>query len=139
MYYNYEKTSDIKPINNDYLLDNPNDLYDKLMNVWCIDTCAPRFRDKYLKSHKTLGQCSITSFLVQDIFGGEVYGVPLKDGGYHCFNVVEGIMFDLTNEQFAHPLTYSLDYTQSREVHFKDQDKYERYLLLKNKLNGEKI
>ncbi len=38
--------------------------------------------------NKTLGQCSITAFLAQDIFGGKVYGIPLPEGGVHCYNMI---------------------------------------------------
>ena len=134
MYYNFAKTKDIKPVNNEYKINNPNELYDKLMNIWSIETCAPRLRNKWSNENKTVGQCSITSFLVQDIFAGEVYGVPLKEGAYHCFNVVDGIVFDLTNEQFDKPLIYTLDYPQNRNDHFSSKEKYERYLLLKQNL-----
>ena len=53
----------------------PIDLYDALTHIWCADTCAPRLRDGWTEDNKTLGQCSITAFLAQDIFGGEVYGI----------------------------------------------------------------
>ncbi len=114
-------------------IDNAADLYGALTHVWSKKTCAPRLRPQWSKDNMTVGQCSITSFLVQDLFGGEVYGVPLKEGGYHCFNVVDGHLFDLTSEQFgeeAKNLDYSLKYPQQREEHFKDQDKYNRYLEL---------
>lgn len=45
----------------------PIDLYDALSNIWCAKTCAPRMRDRWTKENMTLGQCSITAFLVQDI------------------------------------------------------------------------
>lgn len=114
-------------------IDNAAKLYDALLHVWCEATCAPRLRPGWSKENPTLGQCSITSFLIQDLCGGEVYGVPLKEGGYHCFNVVDGHVFDLTSEQFgeeAKDLDYSLSHPQSREEHFKAREKYERYLLL---------
>ncbi|MBP5216426.1 MAG: hypothetical protein J6038_01155, partial [Bacilli bacterium] len=82
--------------------------------------------------NKTLGQCSITSFLVQDNFGGEVYGVPLGDGNFHCFNKVGDKVFDLTSEQFLPKvLEYTLDYPQSREAHFFKEEKRLRYEALK--------
>ena len=145
MKYKYygNDVKDIKPINNDFpYIKSPRDLYDALSHIWSIETCAPRLREGWSKKNKTLGQCSITSMLVQDIFGGEVYGVPLPEGGYHCFNVVDGKMFDLTSEQFGKTkLTYTLDYPQSREEHFKSEEKYNRYLLLKEGLtnNGYSI
>ena len=58
----------------------PLDLYDALSESWCADTCAPRMRVKWTPENKTLGQCSITAFLTQDIFGGKVYGM-LRPGG----------------------------------------------------------
>ncbi len=113
-------------------LHTPEDLYDALSKVWCEYTCAPRMRKDWSEENKTLGQCSITSFLVQDVFGGEVYGVPLNDGSVHCFNAVQGEMFDLTSEQFGNEvLEYTLNYPQKREEHFASEEKYQRYLYLK--------
>lgn len=110
-------------------------LYDLLSDIWCEETCAPRMRKNWSKENKTLGQCSITAFLVQDIFGGFVYGVPLEDGNFHCFNVVNHLKFDLTSEQFNDEI---LDYDnvtlQAREEHFLKHEKYLRYLYLKDKL-----
>jgi hypothetical protein len=112
----------------------PQDLYTALCDVWCEYTCAPRMRHDWRKENRTLGQCSITAFLAQDIFGGEVYGVPLKDGNFHCFNIVDGHVFDLTSEQFDHPLDYSTAVPQTREVHFRKKEKEERYQYLREKL-----
>jgi hypothetical protein len=112
----------------------PQSLYEVLSEIWCEYTCAPRMRKDWSPENRTLGQCSITAFLAQDLFGGDVYGIPLKEGGWHCFNVAEGHVFDLTSEQFDHPLDYSSCELQSRETHFAKQEKYERYLYLKKAL-----
>ena len=113
----------------------PKDLYDILSGVWCAYTCAPRMRSEWSPENRTLGQCSITAFLAQDIFGGKVYGVPRPGGSFHCYNVVDGMVFDLASEQFGdRVLNYEGNPEQSREEHFADQDKYERYLLLKERL-----
>ena len=134
-FYNANK-ADVHPITKGYeLIKNPRDMYDYMSDIWCEYSCAPRMRKDWSKDNKTLGQCSITSFLIQDIFGGEVYGVPLGDGSYHCYNVVDGVQFDLTSEQFGETkLNYDLSNPQTRESHFVKQEKYERYLLLKKKL-----
>ncbi len=127
--------SEIYPVNEKYKsIKNQFDLYDKLDKIWCEYSCAPRLREKWSEQNKTLGQCSISSFLIQDIFGGEVYGVPLEGGGFHCYNVVNGVKFDLTSEQFTETLCYDDLYPQSREVHFSDNEKYERYCYLKTQL-----
>ena len=127
------KSKSVYPINQEYAkIKDQRHLYDLLDKVWSIETCAPRYRPNWNESNKTLGQCSITSFLVQDIFGGDVYGVPLKEGRYHCFNVIGDVVFDLTSEQFGDE---KLDYVhvkkQTREEHFASEEKYQRYLLLK--------
>ena len=113
----------------------PRALYDLLKSCWRADTCAPRMRGDWTPQNPTLGQCSVTAFLAQDIFGGEVRGVPLGDGTFHCFNVVDGVAFDLTSEQFAGK---TLDYTdcplQRREEHFGKTEKLERYRVLRQRL-----
>ena len=113
----------------------PRDYYDLLSGIWCADTCAPRMRERWTPENKTLGQCSITAFLLQDIYGGKVYGVPLEDGNFHCFNVVDGCVFDLTSEQFGGvKLNYNGCPEQFREVHFAKEEKRQRYELLKSRL-----
>ncbi len=110
----------------------PRDFYDVLLDCWCIDTCAPRMQASWSPENVTLGQCSVTAFLMQDYFDGEVLGIPLPDGSIHCFNVVEGCLFDLTSGQFGSTiLDYSLGYPQSREVHFAKHEKAARYRLLR--------
>ena len=111
------------------------DLYNALLNVWCAETCAPRMRDRWTADNPTMGQCSITAFLAQDIFGGIVRGILRPDGNYHCYNVVGNVVFDLTSEQFGdEKLDYADNPIQSRDVHFAKTEKFERYKLLKRKL-----
>ena len=113
----------------------PRDYYDILTGLWCAETCAPRMRDEWSKDNVTKGQCSITAFLMQDIFGGKVCGVPLGDGNYHCFNVVGNCVFDLTSAQFSEPITdYENCTEQKRETHFAKEEKRLRYEYLKSAL-----
>ncbi|MBQ6173208.1 MAG: hypothetical protein IKS31_02170 [Clostridia bacterium] len=113
----------------------PRDYYDLLKDCWCAETCAPRMRADWSPDNPTLGQCSVTAFLMQDVFGGRVYGIPLADGSVHCFNVADGCLFDLTSEQFGETV---LDYTdcpeQFRDTHFAKEEKRLRYELLAGKL-----
>lgn len=115
----------------------PRDYYDILSGLWCAETCAPRMRADWNEENPTLGQCSITAFLMQDIYGGKVYGIPLEDGSFHCFNDVDGCVFDLTSEQFGDK---ALDYEncpeQFREVHFAKEEKRLRYERLKSLLEA---
>ena len=137
-FYGWQNCEAVYPLDTKYKsIKNPITLYDMLSNIWCEYSCAPRLRPNWSKDNMTLGQCSITAFLVQDIFGGEVYGIPLPEGGYHCFNNVDGHIFDLASEQFGDKVK-DLDYVnvvkQERATHFADQDKFERYQYLWNKL-----
>ena len=114
---------------------SPKELYDILCGIWCADTCAPRLREKWTPENKTLGQCTITAFLVQDIFGGSVYGILRPGGNYHCFNKVGDCVFDLTSEQFGDEvLDYENCCEQSRNIHFSKEEKRKRYEYLRNKL-----
>ena len=92
-------------------------------------------RQDWTPENKTLGQCSITAFLAQDIFGGKVYGVPRHGGNFHCYNVVGESRFDLTSGQFGDEvLAYEGDPEQFREIHFAKEEKRLRYEYLKREL-----
>ena len=114
---------------------SPAEYYDILSKIWCAETCAPRLRNKWSAENKTMGQCSVTAFLIQDFFGGEVYGILRPGGNYHCFNVVGNCIFDLTSEQFGDEiLDYSVCKKQSRETHFANEEKRKRYEYLKARI-----
>ena len=134
-FYGWE-TADVKAITDEYKgITTPHQLYDALSHIWCEYTCAPRLRQEWSRENMTLGQCSITAFLVQDIFGGKVYGVPRQGGNFHCYNDVGGVIFDLTSEQFIDEiLSYENNPEQFREVHFAKEEKFQRYEYLKRAL-----
>ena len=113
----------------------PRDYYDLLSGIWCAETCAPRMRPDWTPENRTLGQCSITSFLMQERFGGRVFGIPNGDGTFHCFNVVGDCVFDLTSEQFGDKnLDYADCVEQSRAQHLAREEKRKRYEYLRERL-----
>lgn len=136
-FYGWENAN-AKPINELYpSINSPIDLYNALSEIWCAETCAPRLRGDWTKENMTKGQCSITAFLAQDIFGGKVYGIPMEGGNFHCYNVVGDCCFDLTSEQFgekAKDLVYENNPEQFREVHFAKEEKRLRYEMLRRRL-----
>ena len=134
-FYGWEQAN-VNAVSNIYPgIQTPYDLYDALSDIWCADTCAPRMRDEWSAENKTLGQCSITAFLCQDIFGGKVYGIPRRGGSFHCYNVINGHTFDLTSEQFGNEiLSYENNPEQFREMHFSKEEKRVRYEYLKTAL-----
>lgn len=114
----------------------PQSLYAILRGLWSRETCAPRMRGDWTEENPTLGQCSVTAFLAQDIFGGQVYGVPLPDGNFHCWKAGEGWAFDLTSEQFGgEKLNYENNPPQTRESHFAKEEKRLRYEALRAALH----
>ncbi len=139
-FYGWQNSQNIHAVNNLYRgIDTPCDLYDALLNIWCEYSCTSRLRAGWSRENITLGQCSITAFLAQDIFGGKVFGIHRPEGGIHCYNAAGGYVFDLTSEQFrGEQLDYSHNPEQFREVHFTNQEKFERYEYIKSKLRAQK-
>ena len=134
-FYGWER-ADVPPVNEKYKkIRTPRELYDLLSGIWCKETCAPRMRGDWTPENRTLGQCSITAFLAQDIFGGKVYGVLRPGGNYHCYNAVGDGVVDLTSEQFGNEkLDYGQNPEQFREVHFAREEKRLSYEYLKAEL-----
>ena len=130
------RDANVSAITDEYKnIKTPRDLYDALSSIWCAATCAPRMRDDWTEENRTMGQCSITAFLAQDIFGGKVYGILRSGGNYHCYNVIGDCVFDLTSEQFGDEvLEYEDNPEQFREVHFAKEEKRLRYEYLKEEL-----
>ena len=62
-FYGNENATGVVAPENEYGVTTAIDLYDKLLNAWSIDTCAPRLRSEWSEDNPTLGQCSITAFL----------------------------------------------------------------------------
>ena len=134
------ENADCMPISEEFkMAGSPRELYDLLSEIRSAGTCAPRMREKWTAENKTLGQCSITAFLAQDIYGGKVYGIQRPDGNFHCYNVAGNVVFDLTSEQFGdEKLSYVGNPEQFREIHFRKEEKRLRYELIKKALK-EKI
>ena len=62
-FYGNENAASVVAPENEYGVTTAIDLYEKLLNAWSIDTCAPRLRSEWSEDNPTLGQCSITAFL----------------------------------------------------------------------------
>ncbi|KAF3889876.1 MULTISPECIES: YunG family protein [Nostocales] len=71
------------------------------------------------------GQCSVTALVVQEIFGGRILKTSICDR-WHFYNEIQGIRYDLTDEQFQTPLNYE-DIPSNAEEAFTDtsQEQYE--------------
>lgn len=114
------------------------DLYDALSHVWCADTCEPSLRDTWSAGKPMVGQGTVTAFLVRDMIGGAVYGIPLDNGEYHCYNEDRGgITFDFTSEQFEEEeLNYENNNRLEMRQYFTKDEQQQRYKLLKERLEN---
>lgn len=129
----------MKPINEAYgMIEDVHHLYDLLSECWGKESASKRLAPKWSKDNKTLAQCNPTSWIVQDIFGGEVLGTPIGNGVIHAFNMVNGIVFDLTSEQFhGKSVNYEDCVVLDRDETFAaEPEKEERYKTLKLKLDN---
>lgn len=136
-FYGIETSSNIKPISNDYKINDLKDLFEILLNVWDDKTVSPGCLPVYNNENDpSKGQCTITAMLVQDIFGGTIRRIHVGMGT-HSLNEINGELYDLASDQFKVmniPLNYEENEIADREKLNEDDNVYKRYLLLREKV-----
>ncbi|WP_244642462.1 hypothetical protein [Phyllobacterium sp. 628] len=78
----------------------PAELYQALKSAWSTESSGSWSADNPAK-----GQCSVTSLVVQDLFGGSILKTKTH-GGTHFYNVIDGVRWDLTVSQFDRPIPF---------------------------------
>lgn len=107
-----------------------NALRSVLKKAWCKETCYEKIRDKWGAENLALGQCYVTTLIVNDHLGGEILKARLSNGITHYWNKVDGEEIDLTKSQFKeNELIPKL-----RIVDCSDLIENERYSLLKSRV-----
>lgn len=85
--------------------------------IWSRETSSDG--EGWQETNKAWGQCAITALLIQDLFGGTLRRCKaiLPDGRSisHYFNLVDGRVVDLTQQQFPAGTTFTADEERSRE------------------------
>lgn len=104
----------------------PNDLKTVIEDAWSEETCA-----QWQPDNPAFGQGNVTALVVHDIFGGEIVKTEAPIG-WHFYNIVDGLRYDLASGQFLEPLGYSDDPSSREEALAGIEEKY--YLALKAKL-----
>lgn len=91
-------------------------LFVKLLDHgWEKETCAPGMQNIYNHDENpSAGQCTITSMLAQDYFGGTLRQMHIG-AGTHTFNEINGQFLDLTSDQFTSQ-GVKLDYNKNEIV-----------------------
>lgn len=100
---------------------------------WNKDTCYPNVSNEWSLNNKSLGQCAITSLLVNDYLSGDIYKIIVNDIG-HYFNIVDNETIDLTANQFGQiNVDYSNPKIKRREALLLSDDTKTRYNILKTR------
>jgi hypothetical protein len=84
-----------------------------LPSAWSIETSS-----LWSSQSPARGQCSVTSLVAQDLFGGEILKTWTPDG-WHFYNRIDGRRVDLTEAQFAEPPLFD-DLPASRDDALRD-------------------
>ena len=78
----------------------PYGLYESLKSAWSRESSA-----SWSAENPAKGQCSVTSLIVQDIFGGSILKTKTY-GGTHFYNLIDGVRWDMTISQFDRPIPF---------------------------------
>ena len=106
------------------------DLKQLLYCSWGKQTCSKGYRREWNEDNPSLGQCAITSLIVNDYFGGKIMRCMASTGS-HYYNLIDDKIVDLTVEQFLGEIPdYAHGEERAREYLLDNDDTKNRYLLL---------
>ncbi len=104
------------------LLKEPGKLLEMLEQCWSSETSS-----RYTPDNPSCGQCSVTSLVIQDFFGGDI--MKTKVGNvWHFYNKIGNRFFDFTSGQFDYEIVYS-HFHSCRSEAFQDTDETQYYFL----------
>lgn len=96
---------------------------------WSRETCSPGLKDNWSDENSALGQCAVTSLIVNDFMGGKIMRCMCETGS-HYYNLIDGKVIDLTSSQFNEIPDYSKGEERTREYLLANVDTKNRYLIL---------
>lgn len=113
---------------------------------WKQETCSKGLKSEWTQENPALGQCAITSLIVNDFFGGKIMRC-MSSRGSHYYNLIDDEVIDLTVEQFWGEIPqYEEGQERTREYLLSNEDTKNRYeKLLYNlkqtnrQINGKKF
>ena len=121
---------------------NIHELKELLVKSWTKETCSPGLREHWNEDNPSLGQCAITSLIVNDLFGGKIMRC-MASSGSHYYNLIDNQIVDLTLEQFLGEIPqYENSEERTRDYLLGNEDTNSRYNQLNKNLQktiGEKI
>lgn len=94
---------------------------------WSYETCSPGLKKEWNKENPSLGQCAVTSLIVNDFFGGKIMKCMTLSGS-HYYNLIDGKIVDLTVEQFLGEIPkYEDSSERTRDYLLSNEDTKKRY------------
>lgn len=97
---------------------------------WEKKTCYKDSRNKWTLDKPYIGQCAVTSLIVNDLLGGDIMRVKVGDES-HYYNVVDGKIIDYTAKQYEDTsINYADGKLAYREVLLGNLDTRNRYYIL---------
>lgn len=116
-----------------------NNVKEALEKSWCLETAYPGEREYWIPEKSSRGQCTVTSMVLFDYFGGKIIrGYSKKYNIYHYWNIIDGVKIDLTFSQFI-PDKADIKFDKVVEKNKKDllriKNVCARYQLLKTKVS----
>jgi hypothetical protein len=113
------------------------ELEEKLYKLYDKETCYPKCKNEWHKDNPYIGQCAVTSLIVNDLFKGAIYKIKVKDMS-HYFNYINGEIIDLTAGQFNEKINYNQKELANRKEML-NADLEMRYKKLKDRLKDGEI
>ena len=98
-----------------------------LILSWTKETCYEGIKSEWNKGNPSLGQCAITSLIVNDFFGGKIMRC-ITSSGSHYYNLINDEIVDLTVDQFLGKIPlYEESQERTRQYLLSNQDTRKRY------------
>ena len=99
---------------------------------WTKETAYPGCQEEWSEKNPSLGQCAVTSLIVNDFFGGKIMRC-MCNGISHYYNLVNNEIIDLTVGQFGGVIpNYEESEERERDYLLSSTDTKARYYLLLN-------
>lgn len=90
--------------------------------------------EKWTATNPALGQCVVTSLIINEMFGGIIIRGEMKSGQSHYWNLVGNDIIDLTKDQFKYDLSFERIERVSSERLLDNADTAKRFKILSKKL-----
>jgi hypothetical protein len=78
-----------------------------------FESWSPQTAIQWSRDNPALGQCNVTSLLIEELFGGRILKTRYREG-FHFYNEIDGRRYDFTASQFTSRVDYD-DIPSSRQ------------------------